>query len=866
MFETKIHYKSYKAGKQWLFTAIGVTTLCAGLTMAVPAKAATSTTGEGAPTTNVVPVAASSESTNVANNGSATDDPVPQAVSTEDNSLKTSGDAVNDADTTPDNQGSEDSSTDTDTDTTPTLGDGVTVDPATQKQYGNETAPSHPVTGKAVTDDAANYVIPAPTPSKTTGTTVAPNAPVDPVQAITNHPDGTFKDQRQGSYVVASGYLTAKNDQGTSTSLSTDNNIQQGVSSIVDPNATDLTFHLHVHVTSSLPYASTYSQVTLSLPKDYKYYTPTTDVTLPADYTVTDVSTQLPDGFTVYYYVDKMPYQSAPFTSALAKGTLSWADVTRIVFSGTMTANQSYDLALPLATTEMDQYTDNGFVELGVLANDGFAGIGGGNLRFRFADQRDNVTSYQAVTQDPTTGELTAADAAVQAAMPAVGPDQLAYHNDYTDFSNPYVSYEQVNSDPVLFNGGSVIASWKNIINQDGESLADILAKMGYSLKLDANGQPIQSYTYNSLGQGETQDSAYVIVRQVLDTKDSSLTVGDDWTAADNFVSGLDDADNPLQASDVTVSIAGDPGVIVNGKAAKAGDAVVTYSYKVADDYNDTGKAYIVQKTATVHVTPATTPTKPDDGEETGTGTTTPTKPDDGDGTGTGTTTPTKPDDGDGTGTGTTTPTKPDDGGGTGTGTTTPTKPDDGDGTSTGTTTPTKPDDGDGTGMGTTTPTTPGDGTDTTVTTPTSPVITDGSGDTGTTDITAPTTTTTPNLVTDAAADTVTPEQGTLMTGGDGDKVVKTTTAKTTSVPGTVKAGAQVTTQQTAATLTTAKVTTQRTATLTTTPTTPSVKSLATSTKLPQTGEQATTSTLAVGLGLILGALGLGGLSRRKQD
>ncbi|WP_130847512.1 bacterial Ig-like domain-containing protein [Lactiplantibacillus mudanjiangensis] len=168
-----------------------------------------------------------------------------------------------------------------------------------------------------------------------------------------------------------------------------------------------------------------------------------------------------------------------------------------------------------------------------------------------------------------------------------------------------------------------------------------------------------------------------VATKASVNVKDSSLTAGKSWTAADNFVSATDVNGQPLTLADITVTGANQ--VMIN----TPGNYTVTYSY--TDSYGNV-------KSAQASITVTAAATNPDDNNQGETGETvdpeTPTKPDTGDNGG-NTTTPTNPDTGNNGGN-TTTPTNPDTGDNGGQ-TTTPTKPDAGD-DSGDTITPSEPD------------------------------------------------------------------------------------------------------------------------------------------------------------------------------
>ncbi|WP_304057186.1 KxYKxGKxW signal peptide domain-containing protein [Levilactobacillus namurensis] len=686
--------------------------------------------------------------------------------------------------------------------------------------------------------DPVSYHAPTNLPTATPQTPTATVDPdvTEPTPAITNNPD--LQEKTNTAPVDATIRITAKNENGSSTSLTSHADTHNNASMvIVDSHATDLTalFDL-TNTTDTIQAANTF----FSLPTYYnnRYPTHTSVVTMANDVNINDLISDLPTGLAVHFVVGDTEYNS--YSDMLAADPdFQWSDLTQFHVVGQLAAKSGYTLNVPLSVQKTDPYTIHGGsimsqYSFGAVQNDD-------GFYFRIADQEDDLNgNYQAVLVNPNDdgNPYVAAPADVQAAMPKIGQDQVSYHNFFSGSTGSTTDHP--------YTGGIVTINYQNA------DFADAINHLGYAVTLGSNGQPYELMSYLSDGnpsliENPTENPlVYVIVRQVLQAQDKTLQVGDNWNQLDNFVAGFDNQDQPLQASDIQVTQISDPsGIVKDGKVTAAGTFTVTYAYQVADDYYGKGEPYMVYKTATVTVDAPDpvdpTPTDPDNP-----GTTTPTDPST-DPDNPGTTTPTDPG---------TDPDNP--------GTTTPTDPST-DPDNPGTTTPTDPST-DPNNPGTTTPVDPSTPTNPDTTTGNETAVTGGSGDT--------VTVTTPSATTDDSAETIDANAATtatpLVTSGNADSVNTTQESTTSAKVIHGGDGATVTTGKSSVATNQAKVQTATPATATTlnaqTTTPKATATAATSTQLPQTNEAKPNGLAILGMGLLTGALSLVGLKSRKHD
>ncbi|QMU09168.1 KxYKxGKxW signal peptide domain-containing protein [Levilactobacillus suantsaii] len=643
MFETKVHFKLYKAGKKWLVAAIGVTTLGIGLSQTTIANADSTSSSSDAATTavsdqssatqnKVVPLKATKSTTEkpVTTNGDAvtsTKDSAANTTNVQNSSATTTekadlnvnsaaNAAANSGATT--NVGTSSSSTpnddaltntnkanDVNNDTTANnttndvANDGTTNDNDATDVATDKTADDAITTHNIQTEDS--IVVPTATPASTQTTYDPTQETTEP--AIVNNASG--HDVQPDDDVQVHVRLTGTDAQGnTSTSLTETNGLKSDqAASIIDSRIADLSAIFNI--TNTTDQAQNINFLFMLPSYADSASSRAAQVTLADGTPASDFLADLPDGVNLTFML-RGGGMSYSYADLLAAG-YSLADVEEMRFQGTLAANAAYVAKVPLTITDPQLYSTN--LEQIDLMN--YTAGTSGALYFRIA----------APAPDKIVGQYY-----------AVAAGQISLHN--------FGPGDDTYSGSTLYTGGLID------VNLTKANIDDLVKDYGYSVLLNKDGTPQTDYTYRltptgvqvngdsgTTGDGTSSTLApyiYITLRKVITTQDSALTVGQDWTAADNFVSGLDDNDDPLNLDQVQVSISDPDNILQDSKATKAGTFKVTYAYQVADDYNNTGDPYIVAETATINVT------DPNQGTTTGGGTTT-TPDNTGDNTGTST-------------------------------------------------------------------------------------------------------------------------------------------------------------------------------------------------------------------------------------
>lgn len=401
--------------------------------------------------------------------------------------------------------------------------------------------------------------------------------------------------------------LTAQNSQGVATSQSTDFSHS---GALIDDSATNLTANFTITNTSD---QSQYAYVYFGLPKSQEVASTTTHVRVAANVSTSTFTNSVPSSLAVSYAVNGI--QTTDYDALLqAHPDFQWPDLTAIGVYGDMPANSSCTIKVPLTVSQPD---------LSHITGVEFLTINGFNisnntsssrqLPFRFVEQLPAISGqYLAVTAQVLGKKYQQAPAEIQALMPDVGRE-VSYHNFY-DLTGPGNDH--------FYTGGTLL------VDLTQTKIAETVASHGYSVLLNSDHTPQTSYSYvnrgkdgpdismadgssSSTDQAQYAPYAYITLRQVLAVKNSTMQVGGRWTAANNFVSGLDDDDQPLTVQQVTTTITDPQGVLQNQVAVKPGTFKVTYAYQVSPTSYQANQPYIITNTATVTVQPgpATKPT-----------------------------------------------------------------------------------------------------------------------------------------------------------------------------------------------------------------------------------------------------------------
>lgn len=218
-------------------------------------------------------------------------------------------------------------------------------------------------------------------------------------------------------------------------------------------------------------------------------------------------------------------------------------------------------------------------------------------------------TTYPLVTEQQSNVAYTVANPDLDIELPRVEEGDITVDNDVL-----------VGNDT-----SSIYANGNITVNKQAlDRIADLVNKQGYSLILNNDGTiGYSNYKYytgingptvlgesNATGTGTESNvtpGIYITLRQLINTKNTDLTVGDSWKDSDNLAdvtikqdiatpaTAADLTTDPTAANHVSTTISDPDGILdKDGKATKAGTFTITYSMK-------DGK-YTVSKTAKVTV------------------------------------------------------------------------------------------------------------------------------------------------------------------------------------------------------------------------------------------------------------------------
>lgn len=294
-----------------------------------------------------------------------------------------------------------------------------------------------------------------------------------------------------------------------------------------------------------------------------------------------------------------------------------------------MPANTTYTITVPLKVVSNDPNNTNvskiGVSDVGqpatdftTSANDYGSDISIRSNRttsFRIADKEADVKGQLgAVTEQKSNADYEGVDPDIQALMPTIEKGDVSYQN----FADSVTD----STESSLYSGGKIIVN-----DQALEKVAKAVNDKGYSLLMNNDGSiGTGSYVYQSgngsitvtpnpnsdtTGTSSTSSSiapyVYITLRQLLDTKDSDMTVGDSWDAANSLadVTTKQDKATPATAADLTTDATATNHVTTkisdpNGVLDKAGKAIKSGSFQVTYMVQDGN--YTISKTATITV------------------------------------------------------------------------------------------------------------------------------------------------------------------------------------------------------------------------------------------------------------------------
>lgn len=273
-------------------------------------------------------------------------------------------------------------------------------------------------------------------------------------------------------------------------------------------------------------------------------------------------------GLTVLYQAVDTKYRTLQAYEDAGK---TWSELKAIQIKGTLAANQTVQVTTPLAVTGLAaaDLTKEASTELTTTSftyNAAGRSLATKGIIYFANAVPANYTGYNAI--DPTGANW---DSATQSLLKGLVPrDDITALN--FGGSTP--------SGTTLFTTGRYAL--------DLSRIKAAVNPAGYSVGLSSNGTQLSQYTYATPDKMSTTLNVTLI--KVLTTKDSNLTVGDTWSAADNLVA----ATSPVDGTDITSKVTTSGTV----NTTKAGTYPVTYAYQLGSE--------TISQTATVTVTGAT--------------------------------------------------------------------------------------------------------------------------------------------------------------------------------------------------------------------------------------------------------------------
>lgn len=397
--------------------------------------------------------------------------------------------------------------------------------------------------------------------------------------------------------VHATAKVSATNASGTTISRES---TSEGDLLLLDSTSKDVKVIYDIKNTTNK--AQNYQGSLLILPEYYKSIENTDDlekdtVVISDKVTKEDFTKNLPQGMNIgFSTTDTMKIRS--YDELTANPSFKWSQVKVIKLwsDQKFTPNEHFTITLPLVMKKMDLYDPAGIFRVGAASGD-YKDVNRETFRTAAPAQRSLQFGlpYQAAiyaTDKNGNKYPKAVPADIQALMPKSKPSDISTNNLYD---------EGATNVPSLFTDGELDFDLSNT------GVAELVQAKGYSVLLD-KGVPRNDFGINSYSDNIPQPKApyapyiYVFLRQVIDAKDLSLKIGDKWNQADNFISAIDDNDQPISVDKLKKQINDPDQIIQNGKAVKNGQFTVTYSYKVADSLFGNNKPYIVSKISKVTV------------------------------------------------------------------------------------------------------------------------------------------------------------------------------------------------------------------------------------------------------------------------
>lgn len=406
--------------------------------------------------------------------------------------------------------------------------------------------------------------------------------------------------------------MSATNSEGTSTTKTEKSNL------LIDSDAKNINTIYKITNTSKDDQNAKNLKIVLCLPSYYQ--TPASKNVLASNnMSLNDLTKNLPKGVSLTYSTEGGFFNAKTYEKLIKDSPkFKWSDLQEIVvnFDNTeIKGNSDFAITVPMEVVKpIDIYNRQSIFEVGVSDNNFSEDF---SRYVRFVKPSGKLVAnkpYNAVEMITENEEYKELPNEIQALMPSSNVDDMTV----TTFQY---------SEPVT---GKSIVYTGDVATLDVEKagIPEIFKDKGYSVLLLENNDdeiiPQQTYYFVDDNSKMKIDPAspnenssdilskanpffLVALRKVIDTKDLTLKVGDKWSDTDNFVSGIDDYEDPIDINnddDFTIKVNDPDNIMKDGKAIKNGQLTVTYSYKISDTGFGKSEPYIVSRIANVKVSP----------------------------------------------------------------------------------------------------------------------------------------------------------------------------------------------------------------------------------------------------------------------
>lgn len=389
--------------------------------------------------------------------------------------------------------------------------------------------------------------------------------------------------------------VTVTNSKGTATSDSTDDDIHASAIFSADSSVT-----LNYSITNTADENRSDFGTNILLPA----YNNNGSITISKDADLTEAFKNVPDGVSITY--DTTDGRNLAYDG---KTDIDPSIIKQIYIDPkgvNLAPGQTIKISLPLTNTNTNKHQSNE-ASIGVYILNPHSRWE--NLHINYNSMDDAIKSseflgqYPAATVNDLNVSYTDADQEIQSQMPNyTGGSDIQIDN----FSHTYV-YDHATDHRVDADKADLLLGGTIYVNLVDSGITKIANNDGYSVLLNTDGSQQTEYNYLYSQRGVTVSSnpdnqssgsatgeatkkvssVYISLRHVINAKNSTTKVGQNWTESDNLTSVQDNDDNVLTGNEainaVSTSINDKDGILKDGKVTKAGSFDITYTYYLKD-------------------------------------------------------------------------------------------------------------------------------------------------------------------------------------------------------------------------------------------------------------------------------------------